>query len=121
MYKRAFIKNKIILETWNDLSLDPNSGNYIESVIGNQTKSVSTDGSQKYISVSGEYANKSKYIRIGSVARQTLDYLDAYINLVYNNFNFVLSSFKIFVFALFSLKNTLRKKIRVFIAKVRYL
>jgi len=31
-------KNKIILETWNDLSLDPNSGNYIESRIGNQTK-----------------------------------------------------------------------------------
>ena len=68
-------KNKIILETWNDLSLDPNSGNYIESVIGNQTKSVSTDGSQKYISVSGEYANKSKYVRVSAVNNQTLDYL----------------------------------------------
>jgi len=69
-------KNKIILETWNDLSLDPNSSNYIESVIGNQTKTVGTDGSDKFISVSGEYANKSKYIIVGSVARQTLDYLD---------------------------------------------
>ena len=68
-------KNKIILETWNDLSLDPNSGNYIESVIGNQTKSVSTDGSQKYISLSGEYANKSKYVRVSAVNNQTLDYL----------------------------------------------
>lgn len=68
-------KNKIILETWNDLSLDPNSGNYIESVIGNQTKSVGTDGSTKYISVSGEYANKSKYIRVSAVNNQTLDYL----------------------------------------------
>jgi len=68
-------KNKIILETWNDLSLDPNSSNYIESVIGNQTKSVSTDGSQKYIAVSGEYANKSKYVRVSAVNNQTLDYL----------------------------------------------
>jgi len=69
-------KNKIILETWNDLSLDPNSGNYIESRIGNQTKSIASDGSTKYISLSGEYANKSKYIRIASVPGQTLDYLD---------------------------------------------
>ena len=36
-------KNKIILETWNDLSLDPNSENYIESVIGNQSKSKAVD------------------------------------------------------------------------------
>ena len=68
-------KNKIILETWNDLSLDPNSSNYIESVIGNQTKSIGTDGSTKYIQVSGEYANKSKYIRISAVNNQTLDYV----------------------------------------------
>jgi len=68
-------KNKIVLETWNDLSLDPNSGNYIESVIGNQTTTIGTDGSTKYVSVSGEYANKSKYIRVSSVTNQTLDYL----------------------------------------------
>ena len=68
-------KNKIVLETWNDLSLDPNSENYIEAVIGNQSKSKSTDGSVTYISVNGEYANKSKYIRVSAVSRQTLDYL----------------------------------------------
>jgi len=68
-------KNKIVLETWNDLSLDPNSENYIESVIGNQSKSKSTDGSVTYISVNGEYANKSKYVRVSAVSRQTLDYL----------------------------------------------
>jgi len=68
-------KNKIILETFNDLSLDPNSGNYIESVIGNQTKSKASDGGQSYITVSGEYANKSKYIRVSAVNSQTLDYL----------------------------------------------
>ena len=69
-------KNKIILETFNDLSLDPNSADYIESRIGNQTKSVGTDGSSKYISVSGEYVNKSKYIRVSAVNNPTLNYLD---------------------------------------------
>ncbi len=69
-------KNKIILETFNDLSLDPNSADYIESRIGNQTKSVGTDGSTKFISVSGEYVNKSKYISVSAVNNPTLNYLD---------------------------------------------
>ena len=69
-------KNKIILETFNDLSLDPNSADYIESRIGNQTKSVGTDGSSKFISVSGEYVNKSKYISVSAVNNPTLNYLD---------------------------------------------
>ena len=68
-------KNKIILETWNDLSLDPNSENYIESVIGNQSKSKAVDNGQYYITTNGEYINKSKYVRVSGVARQTLDYL----------------------------------------------
>tara|TARA_B100000085_G_scaffold65695_1_gene58440 strand:+ start:19964 stop:21730 length:1767 start_codon:yes stop_codon:yes gene_type:complete len=68
-------KNKIILETWNDLSLDPNSENYIESVIGNQSKSKAVDNGQYYITTTGEYVNRSKYIRVSGVARQTLDYV----------------------------------------------
>jgi hypothetical protein len=67
-------KNKIILETWNDLSLDPNSENYIEAVVGNQYKSKASDGSQYYISTIGEYVNRSKFIRVDSV-RQTLNYV----------------------------------------------
>lgn len=68
-------KNKIILETWNDLSLDPNSENYIESVIGNQSKSKAVDNGQYYITTTGEYVNRSKYIRVSGVSRQTLDYV----------------------------------------------
>lgn len=68
-------KNKVILETFNDLSLDPNSEGYIESVIGNQTKTKSTDGSTTYIATNGEYVNRSKYIRIASVNNKTLNYL----------------------------------------------
>jgi phage tail sheath protein FI len=65
---------KIILETFNDLSLDPNSGNYIERVIGNQTKTKTTDGSTIYLATVGEYVNRSRYIRVSNV-NQTLNYL----------------------------------------------
>ena len=68
-------KNKVILESFNDLSLDPNSENYIERVIGNQTKTKTTDGSVTFVKSVGEYVNRSKYIRVKSVANPTLDYL----------------------------------------------
>ena len=68
-------KNKIVLESFNNLTLDPNADNYIEKVIGNQTTSKGTDGSSTYISVTGDYVNKSNYIRVASVPRQTLNYI----------------------------------------------
>ena len=69
------LKNKIILETFNDLSLDPNSENYIERVIGNQTVSKTVEGSEVFVSITGEYANKSNYIRVSKVNNPTLNYL----------------------------------------------
>lgn len=68
------LKSKIVLETFNNLSLDPNSENYIEKVIGNQT--LSYNSSENYVQETGEYPNRSRYIRVASVARQTLNYLD---------------------------------------------
>ena len=68
-------KNKAVLESFNDLSLDPNNSGYIEKVIGNQTTSVATDGTTKYVQTTGEYVNRSKFITITGVARQTLDYI----------------------------------------------
>ena len=68
-------KNKIVLETWNDLSLDPESPNYIESVIGNQSKTLDTAESTYFIKTTGEYTNKSRFVRVASVGRQTLNYL----------------------------------------------
>jgi hypothetical protein len=68
-------KNKAVLESFNDLSLDPNNSGYIEKVIGNQTTSVATDGTTKYVQTTGEYVNRSKFITITDVARQTLDYI----------------------------------------------
>lgn len=69
-------KNKVILESFNDLSLDPNSSNYIERVIGNQTRTKTTDGDGAiYIQESGEFVNRSKYIRVSSVGKQLINYL----------------------------------------------
>ena len=70
-------KNKSILETWNDLSLDPNSTNYIESVIGNQAQNFDTDSDgNRFIQITGSYVNNSRYVRVSSVINPTLNYLD---------------------------------------------
>lgn len=66
-------KNKVILETFNNLSLDPESPNYIERAIGNQVKAISGDSQQ--ITTTGEFVNRSNYIRVASVNLPTLNYL----------------------------------------------
>ena len=69
--------NKTVLETWNNLSLDPNSPNYIEQVIGNQIKNFDTDADgNRFIQSTGSYLNNSRYVRISSVPTPTLNYLD---------------------------------------------
>jgi len=65
--------NKIVLETFNDLSLDPNSSNYIASVIGDQVSSLAADASQ--VNTTGDYVNKSNYIYVSAVNLQTLNYV----------------------------------------------
>lgn len=64
--------SKTILESWNNLSLDPNSSNYIEYVIGNQ-KHFLDNG---YLNITGDYNNKSRYVRVKKVTKPTLNYLD---------------------------------------------
>ena len=67
--------NPIILETFNNLSLDPTSPNYIEAVIGNQYTTVGTDGNVSYIYKEGTYPNRSNYIRVSAVDLKTPNYL----------------------------------------------
>ena len=71
--------NKIILEQWLNISLDPFSPNYIEKVIGNQTFTAQTgDGDgNTYLQITGEYENKSRYVYVSSVDKPTPTYLDA--------------------------------------------
>ena len=68
-------KNKIVLESYTNLTLDPETDNYIEKVIGNQSKSINTSEDPAFISTTGEYVNRSKYIRVSAVNRQTLNYI----------------------------------------------
>ncbi len=65
-------KNKIILETFNNVSLDPNSDNYVARRIGDVSYSV--NGSD--IIESGEYPNQSAYVRVSSVGTKQPDYFD---------------------------------------------
>ena len=69
-------RDKKILETWTNLSLDPKAENYIESVIGNSKKAVMTDGGTTYIQDQGTFRNKSSFIRVKSVHTKTPDYFD---------------------------------------------
>jgi uncharacterized protein len=66
----------IVLETWSNLSLDPNQSNYIEKVIGNQTYNIRTDGASVYLQVTGSYPVNSKYVRVRSVNQKTPNFFD---------------------------------------------
>lgn len=69
--------SKTILETWNNLSLDPNQNNYIAYIIGDQTQTVQTDEfGNSYLQLNGSYANKSKYVRVKAVYKPTPNYFD---------------------------------------------
>jgi phage tail sheath protein FI len=70
------IKRKQILETFNNVSLDPNSTNYVSKVIGDQTQQVATDGVTKYLQLTGSYQNKSRLVRVKTVSANTNEYLD---------------------------------------------
>jgi phage tail sheath protein FI len=69
-------RNKSILETWSNLSLDPKSPNYVEKVIGNTSYSIVEDGTDSYVRSQGEYINRSKYVRVSAVNYKTPDYFD---------------------------------------------
>ena len=66
--------NKIILESWTNLSLDPKADNYVAKVIGDQYYTYNS--TENYIEITGSYANASRYIRVASVDSKTPDYFD---------------------------------------------
>jgi len=80
------IKKKRILETHSNLSLDPESTDYILRRIGNQTTEVATEDGVAYLRPVGEFPNKSKYVRVSNLveAKKTPNYLDENGNLTDN-------------------------------------
>ena len=65
-------KSKIILETWNDLSLDPKSDRYVAKVIGD----VSFSAAGGVLTEVGDNPNKSAYIRVKAVNGKTPEYFN---------------------------------------------
>jgi len=57
-------KKKIVLETFSNVNLDPNSPNYISRVIGDRKLSINSTGK---ISETGDWVNNSKYVRIANL------------------------------------------------------
>jgi hypothetical protein len=54
-------RRKVVLETFNNVNLDPASPNYIARVIGDRDVTIDANGK---ISETGDYTNRSKYIRV---------------------------------------------------------
>lgn len=70
--------SKTVLETWSNLSLDPNQSNFVSYIIGDQKETIAVDSSgEYYIQYSGSYQNKSKYVRVSNVVA-TPGYLNTY-------------------------------------------
>jgi hypothetical protein len=68
---------KIVLEQYNQISLDPNDTNYIGRVIGDQVQTLRYDSSgAPYLELSGSFPNKSRFVRVENI-KNTLRYLNA--------------------------------------------
>jgi hypothetical protein len=67
--------NKVILESWNNLTLDPYSSRYISRVIGDQALNYNPNTVQ--MELSGSYPNNSRYIRVKAVNYPTPNYFNA--------------------------------------------
>jgi len=68
---------KTILETFTNLSLDPESDNYVAKAIGDTYYTVDTsDSNNPYVKTNGEYPSVSKYVYVSAVNNPTPNYFD---------------------------------------------
>jgi len=67
---------KVVLESYNNISLDPYEPNYISKVIGDIDHTLVNDGTDYFIQESGSYSNISKYVRVKEVFNKTPKYFD---------------------------------------------
>jgi len=71
-------QNKTVLETWNNISLDPNQNNFITYVIGDTKETAVEEDGSHYLQITGSYPNKSRYVRVKQVNLPTPGYLNQY-------------------------------------------
>lgn len=68
---------KVLLEQYSQVSLDPNTTNYVARVVGDQTYTLRYDSNgSPYLERSGSYPNRSRFIRIEGV-NNTLNYINS--------------------------------------------
>jgi hypothetical protein len=68
---------KIVLEQYSQVSLDPDTTNYLPRVVGDMSHTLRYDsGGSPYLEKSGSYPNRSRFIRIEGV-KNTLAYLNS--------------------------------------------
>ena len=67
---------KAILETYNNISLDPQASNYISKVIGDTFETVDSDGPDFFVKTNGNYPRRSAYIYVAEVGLPTPSYFD---------------------------------------------
>ena len=69
--------DKIVLETYAGVSLDPFQDNYIAKVIGDQKQTLVSDADgNKYLEITGSYANKSNYVYVDEVLSPTPNFFN---------------------------------------------
>jgi hypothetical protein len=54
--------SKVVLESWNNVSLDPNSSRFISKVIGDQNLSYNSTSNK--LNITGSFPNQSRYVRV---------------------------------------------------------
>jgi hypothetical protein len=68
---------KVVLETFANISLDPEQDNYLGKIVGDQYQQVQTDSDgNNYVQVVGEYPNRSKYVYVSAINYPTPDFFD---------------------------------------------
>tara|TARA_B100001057_G_C22866723_1_gene956858 strand:+ start:434 stop:2194 length:1761 start_codon:yes stop_codon:yes gene_type:complete len=70
--------NKVVLESYNNISLDPFAPNYISKAIGDMSSTVivAADGSGTFLQESGSNPNISAYVRVKAVNFKTPNYFN---------------------------------------------
>ena len=68
--------NKVVLESYNNISLDPFASNYISRAIGDISTTLVTEGADTFLQESGSFPNISNYVRVKEVTSPTPYYFN---------------------------------------------
>jgi hypothetical protein len=67
---------KVVIEQFNNVSLDPNDSGYLPRIVGDQVYTLRGSGTGRpYLQLSGSYPNRSRFMRV-EVLKNTLNYLN---------------------------------------------